>query len=285
MWTQLITWWNDNIRDRPYRPGSQIGDYEIVNVLGIGSYGIAYLATHVPTGNRVVLKQVKPSLRGTAKGEAMQEYEKQILSTLSHPQVPKCLDSFLYRNDSFLVMTYFEGPTLEELLFDHHIVVDERICMRLMRQIGELVAYLHTHGLIHRDVRIPNVIWQNNTPYLIDFGLARFIGDKPTYAADDLDAYPLEKQLKREVAPSSDLYALGHFFLFMLYSGYTANENEPERSWEEELSLSPALHQMIRRLLQLDQPYENVHEWLLELDTLLNMYDNPNHEERAEHAQ
>ncbi|GED72752.1 serine/threonine protein kinase [Brevibacillus reuszeri] len=285
MWDQFITWWNDTIRDRPYRPNTKIGDYRILNVLGIGSYGIAYLAIHTQTENHVVLKQVKPSLRGTPKGEVMQAYEQKVLSSLSHPQIPKWLSSFRYRKDSFLVMSYLEGPTLEELLFDHQIVVDEQISARLMRQIGELVAYLHNQGLIHRDVRIPNVIWQNNTPFLIDFGLARFVGDNPTYSADDLSVYSSEKQLKREVAPSSDLYALGHFFLFMLYSGYTANEHEPERSWEEELSLTPALHQMIRRLLQLDPRYDDVQEWLIDLDSYLVRFDQLKQEERAEHAQ
>ncbi|MGG1661258.1 serine/threonine protein kinase [Brevibacillus sp. NRS-1366] len=287
MWNQINTWWNETIRDKPYRPGKQVGRYQIANVLGIGSYGIAYLATDLPTDERVVLKQVKPSLRNTPKGESMQAYEQKVLSTLSHPQVPRWLDSFRYRNDSFLVMTYIEGPTLEELLFDHHLAVDELICARFMRQIGELIVHLHDHKIIHRDVRIPNVIWQNDKPFLIDFGLARFMGDKPTYTAEDLSAYPSEKQLKREVAPSSDLYAIGHFFLFMLYSGYTAKDNEPERSWEEELSLSPELHQMIRRLLQLDVAYDHVQQWLAELDAYLCRYDNQRgqQEERAEHAQ
>lgn len=287
MWNQIRTWWNETIRDKPYRPGTQVGRYRISNVLGIGSYGIAYLATQLPTGELVVLKQVKPSLRNTPKGEAMQAYEQKVLAALSHPQVPRCLGSFRHRKDSFLVMTYIEGPTLEELLFDHHLVIDELICVRLMRQLGDLVAHLHEHELIHRDVRIPNVIWQNNKPYVIDFGLARFMGDKPTYTVEDLGAYPSEKQLKREVAPSSDLYALGHFFLFMLYSGYTANDDEPERSWEEELSLSPDVHQMIRRLLQLDQPYDHVHQWLAELDAYLSRHDRfgSKEEERAEHAQ
>lgn len=272
MWDRIISWWNQTVRDRPYRPGSMVGPYQLTAVLGMGSYGIAYLANHSATGDRVVVKQVKPSLRHTPKGIAMQQYEQKVLAALSHPQIPRWLDSFTYRRDSFLVMTFMEGPTLEEALFDRSVIVDELASARLMRQIGELVAHLHERGLIHRDVRIPNVIWQNDLPYLIDFGLARFVGDKPTYAAQDMSAYPSEKQLKRKVAPSSDLYALGHFFLFLLYSGYAADEDTPERSWEEELSLSPEIHRMIRRLLRVDPAYDSVQQWLADLDSYLDNY-------------
>ncbi|MFS0553234.1 serine/threonine protein kinase [Brevibacillus sp. 179-C9.3 HS] len=270
MWIRMKSWWNETIIDRPYRRGHMAGQYQITEVLGMGSYGIAYLATHIPTSKQVVLKQVKPSLRHTPKGEAMQAYEKKVLTSLSHPQIPRCLDSFTYRQDSFMVMTYIKGPTLEDMLFDQNIVADEYTCAQWMRQIGELVAYLHDRHLIHRDVRIPNVIWKEDKPYLIDFGLARFIGDKPTYTADTLDAYPSEKQLKREVAPSSDLYALGHFFLFLLYTGYEPELDAPEKSWEEELTMPPIIRVMIRRLLQMDVPYDSVQEWLNELDTYLS---------------
>ncbi|MED4780852.1 serine/threonine protein kinase [Brevibacillus choshinensis] len=274
MWNNIVTWWNNTVRDRPYSPGRQIDRYRISKVLGMGSYGIAYLAWDLISHTQVVLKQVKPSLRHSPKGEAMQAYEQKVLAALSHPQIPRWLRSFTYKQDSFLVMTFIEGPTLEEALFEQMITIDERSAARLMKKIGEIVAHLHEHRLIHRDVRIPNVIWHDDEPYLIDFGLARFLGDSPTYAAETLSAYHSEKQLKREVAPSSDLFALGHFFLFLLYSGFTPSEDEPERSWERELSLSPAVHGMIRRLLQLDAPYPSVEAFLVDLEEFLNK---PNH--------
>jgi serine/threonine-protein kinase len=269
MWTRIKAWWNRTVRDRPYLPGSVIGAYQIEAVLGMGSYGIAYRAIHNPTGQVCVLKQVKPSLRDTPKGEAMQRYEQRVLTAVSHPQMPRCVELLRHRSDSFLVMTYMEGPTLEELLFEHGMTIDESRAAALMKQVGELVAYLHGRGIIHRDVRIPNVIWHEEKPYLIDFGLARFIGDPPACTVEDIGLYPEEKQLKRRVHPSSDLYALGHFFLFLLYSGYVPAENQPERSWEEELYLSPQIRLMLRRLLQIDQPYDSVEAWLCDLDDYL----------------
>jgi serine/threonine-protein kinase len=266
MWRKIMAWWNRTVRDQPYQPGTILHTYQVETVLGMGSYGIAYKAIHLPTGQPCVLKQVRPSLRRSPKGCAMQQYEQRVLAALDHPQMPRWLESFRHGDDSFLVMSYMEGATLEELLFEQQVRMDERSAALLMKQIGELVLYLHRLGIIHRDVRIPNVIWHDGRPCLIDFGLARFIGDPPTYSGQELDAYPEEKKLKRQVEPASDLYALGHFFLFLLYSGYVAVPGQEERSWEEELELSPPIHGMLRRLLQLDSPYASVQEWLDELD-------------------
>ncbi|EMT54034.1 MULTISPECIES: protein kinase [Brevibacillus] len=269
MWKRLVAWWNETVRDKPYPIGTRIGKYTVDRVLGMGSYGIAYLACDEVTSELIVLKQVKPSLRHSPKGEAMQAYEQRILQALCHPQMPRFMERFHFRGDSFLAMSYIEGPTLEELLFDEQAVLGEYEAARFMLRVGELVSYLHKQGIIHRDVRIPNVIWQKGTPYLIDFGLARFYGDSPTYIADDMSSYPEEKQLKRRVEPASDLYALGHFFLFLLYTGYTPPENQPERSWEEELTLQPEVSSMIRRLLHIDQGYADVDEWLHELKAFI----------------
>ncbi|MEJ8546057.1 serine/threonine protein kinase [Brevibacillus borstelensis] len=269
MWKRLVAWWNQTIRDKPYRIGTRLGHYTIDSVLGMGSYGIAYRARHDVTGELIVLKQVKPSLRRSPKGEAMQAYEQRILQALCHPQIPRFIERFHFQGNAFLAMSYIDGPTLEELLFDEQAVVGESEAARYMLQIGELVSYVHRHGIIHRDVRIPNVIWQNGTPYLIDFGLARFCGDSPTYSAADMSSYPEEKQLKRHVEPASDLYALGHFFLFLLYTGYQPGEDQPERSWEEELTLRPEVAAMIRRLLQIDRGYADVDEWLCDLKAII----------------
>ncbi|MFY0544308.1 serine/threonine protein kinase [Brevibacillus sp. H7] len=266
MWQNIKTWWRRAVLDKPYKPGKILHDYSLQAVLGMGSYGIAYKAVHQPTGQLCVLKQVRPSLRRTPKGEVLQQYEQKVLAALNHPRMPRWRETFRYRNDSFLVMSYIEGPTLEELLFDRQMSIEEAEAASLIKQVGELVVYLHERKIIHRDVRIPNVIWNDGQPHLIDFGLARFIGDSPTYSGKEIAYYPEEKQLKRQVEPASDLYALGHFFLFLLYSGYVAEPDQPERSWEEELTLTPAIRQMLRRLLQIDTPYNRAQEWLDELN-------------------
>jgi len=273
MWQKIKKWYHRTITDRPLSPGYAVGPYEIKSVLGLGSYGIAYLAADRKTGKPYVAKQVKPSLYSLEKGLALQQYEKKVLDAISHPQIPRAIEHIVNesKKQAFLIMDFIQGQTIEELLFERDKTFTEREAAQLILEIARLVEVLHNNNIIHRDVRIPNVIVEGRKPYLIDFGLARFVGDGATYIAQDMEQYPPEKQLKRAVAPSSDLYCLGHFFLFLLYSTFQPEETvaETDLSWEEELMLAPELRRMIRKLLQLDSPYQSIHEFLCDLKQYL----------------
>jgi serine/threonine-protein kinase len=261
MWKQwyqrLREWWVD----KPHKAGTLIkARYEVVRTLGMGSYGISYLVMDRTLQEERVLKQVRPSRLDSPKGRPLYEYEVSLLSSLHHPQIPRVFDSFEEKGQLYYVMSYIKGSTLEDMLFEEKASFTEREAWRIILQILMLVEYLHSKRIVHRDIRIPNVIWNEGKVYLLDFGLARYLGDSPSYFEDTGDHYWLEKKLKREVHPRSDIYALGHFMLFMLYSTYDAEEEEPERSWEEELSLAPETVRMLRRMLQFDEPYETVEE-------------------------
>jgi len=264
-WQRWMAWMKERWVDRPLPPGTIRGRYRIIRTLGLGSYGIAYLAIQLETGQEYVMKQVKPSLRQHPKGPAMQAYEWRVLNELAHPQIPRAIERFREKGDWFLVMSKVPGITLEELLFDRQSTFTAFDALLLVRRIAEIVRHLHTHGLIHRDVRIPNLLVDDGVPYLIDFGLARYLGDAPTYESADLLFYPSEKQIRRKVEPQSDLYSLGHLLLFLLYSAYEEEDTLPNRSWEEELNLSPELRRILRKLLLIDPPYPDVDAFLAEI--------------------
>lgn len=256
MWKQwrqrLKEWWLDS----PHSPGTLIKNrYMITRILGMGSYGIGYLVSDQKQKTQRVLKQVRPSRLHTPKGRGVYEYEVALLRSLDHPQMPKVFDAFEENGQLYYVMTYICGQTIEDMLFEEGAAFTEKEAWHVILRILPLITYLHERKIIHRDVRIPNVIWHNGEVYLIDFGLARYIGDSPSYLETTGDHYWVEKQLKREVHPRSDIYALGHFLLFMLYSTYEDTERQPERGWEEELTLAPATVRILRRMLQFDEPY------------------------------
>jgi serine/threonine-protein kinase len=245
--------------DRPFPEGTRLqGSYVIERVLGMGSYGITYLCRDEQAGRQVVLKQILPSKRYGSKGFPVHRYETELLAELDHPAIPKLLDRFWARGHWFFAMEYMTGRTLEDELFEDGITYSEREALALILSLLDIVEYLHSRGIVHRDIRIPNVIRNGEQLALIDFGLARRIGDPPTLIAEDLHDYAIEKRIKRTVAFSSDFYALGHFLLFLLYSTYRIeHEQAEEKSWEEELTLSPATRRLLRRMLQLDEPYES----------------------------
>ncbi|RDE31329.1 serine/threonine protein kinase [Parageobacillus thermoglucosidasius] len=248
--------------ERRYRKGHLFRQrYRIVEELGMGSYGIAYLANDLQTGRNVVVKQGRT--RRNISGALFQR-EAAILRRLQHPQIPKWYDTFVEEGIPHLVMEYKEGDTVETLIFDKGHTYTEHQSFCLLRDVLEVVAYIHAKGVVHRDLRIPNILLCDGTVFIIDFGLARFFGEPIPH----LETYVLEKQLRRETSAKSDFYALGHFTLFLLYSSYEPVTKE-EKSWEEELPLSAEARCILRKMLQIDRPYDNIAALIRDVDQLL----------------
>ncbi|OPX03253.1 serine/threonine-protein kinase [Geobacillus proteiniphilus] len=249
--------------DRPHRSGDVLsGRYEVIEELGMGSYGIAYKGRDHLTGRLVVIKQARRT-KGE-DGRRLLRREADMLARLRHPQIPMLYDRFVERGQPHLVMEYIDGETVEDRIFKLEAKYTEQEAFRLLKEVLEVVRHVHAFGIVHRDLRIPNIIWRDGTVAIIDFGLACRIGEPVDFRDDDL----LEKRLRREPHPRSDFYALGHFTLFLLYSAYEPTSDE-EKSWEEELDLSMNARRILRKMLQLDPPYDNVDELLGDVDRLL----------------
>ncbi|MED4603509.1 protein kinase [Paenibacillus validus] len=238
--------------DYPLRAGHRLqGRYEIVRFLGEGSYGLAYLSTDRQTGERVVVKQSKPSKRGL--GRKLLRREQEALLALTHPSIPKCRGLFEDGKRLFLVTDWIDGATVEDLIFEQQRGFSELESLAFIARLLPVVRFVHERGWVHLDLRIPNVMVRDGTYVLIDFGLARRIGD-----TEGLEPFSSEEEERRRLPDvKSDWYAVGHFLLFLLYSGYEAQEGQPPGEWHEELSLSMATGRLLRRLLRLDEAYES----------------------------
>ncbi|ACJ34408.1 serine/threonine protein kinase [Anoxybacillus flavithermus] len=235
---------------KPYREGTVVnGRYVIERQIGEGSYGVAYVARDEQTKELVVLKQMKRTK--TKKRRASFEREAHILKKLDHPQIPQLYDSFDVRGIPHLVMEYIDGDTIETLIFQKNKTYDEKEAFSLLADVLPIVQYMHEQNIVHRDLRIPNIVFRNGVVYILDFGLARFLHEK------NERLFTLEQRLRRSIDVKSDIYALGHFLLFLLYSAYEPKEEE-EKSWEDELLLSEEGRHVLRRMLQLDRPYASV---------------------------
>ncbi|RBW69200.1 serine/threonine protein kinase [Bacillus taeanensis] len=263
------------LQDRPLKNGTMIkGKYEIVETLGMGSYGITYLVRDTRQQNKLyVLKQTKPSRRKDEKSKLSYHYETNILGTLNHPAIPKIHENFFFKDDFYFTMEFINGNTFEDLIFHKGKTYTENEAFQILQQLLVIVKYIHNENIVHRDLRIPNIIVVKNQLHLIDFGLARYIGDKPTVHAERLSDYMIEKQLKREVTFQSDFYSLGHFLLFLLYSDYTPS-SKVERSWEEELPISKFSKEILRKMLQIKEPYHHIDELIHAVNHRLKIFDN-----------
>ncbi|WP_154989784.1 serine/threonine protein kinase [Priestia megaterium] len=239
--------------DRPFRKGTVICErYEIINVLGMGSYGITYVASDIVQQKEVVIKQLRKTKQRTPQGLKSFHYEAKLLSQLDHPQIPSLYEAVEIDEGCFLVMELIQGKTFEDLIFEEKRVYTEEKALDILLDILKVVSVIHEQGIVHRDLRIPNIIDVNGTIYVIDFGLARFLG-----AHEETSSLIEEQQFMRQTSVASDIYALGHFLLFLLYSGYEPTDKQ-EKSWEQELSLSAPIKTIIQKMLRADEAYESI---------------------------
>jgi serine/threonine protein kinase len=213
--------------------GRRIGDYRIIGRIGEGRYGVCFLAEK--NGERVILKKVKPHIFHWNKRN--NPCEIQILSQLHHPGIPRLLGVVDEKGFYGLVLEQKSGDTIEQLLFKHkHGFTNPEILIIGSQLIG-IIKYLHSEGIVHRDIRIPNVLLDGDTISLVDFGLARWV-DHKRYTKD------------------IDFSYLGDFLLYLLYSTYR-KVNHRSRPWYEELPLTSGQKLLLKRLLKIAPPYSD----------------------------
>ncbi|WP_243290768.1 protein kinase [Bacillus sp. FJAT-47783] len=242
-----------------------VGDYQISRFLGIGSYGITYVGQSHHSKEEVVIKQLRKHKRYHPKGIQSFQTEKEMLNVLDHPSIPTFLEEIKTKKHHFIIMEYKKGQTFEEKIFGQKTKYSETDAFYYLWKVLQVVKYLHSKGIVHRDLRIPNILVDGDTIHLIDFGLARRIHD----IEEQISQYEIEKRLMREIRFESDFYALGHLVLFLLYSTYEPKSNCEEQSWEKELVLTSQARYIIRKLLMIEQPYQNIHQVIYDVQSML----------------
>jgi serine/threonine-protein kinase len=250
----------------PFKHGTILKNrYKIVAFIGKGSYGLVYRAFDQQTGQIVVVKQARN--RKKKEREGLLQRVADVLSSLTHPSIPAWIDFFYENRKSFLVMDWMQGENVEDLIFRDRKQYSEEESLQLLLCVLNVVHYLHEHQIIHRDLRIPNVLINEQEVFIIDLGLAIQFGEKINDTL--LNSMSLEKRLYREPSVTSDFYALGHFLLFLLYSSYDQTSSK-EQSWEEELSIHSDTKKLIKKLLKVDNNYQDVNEITSDIQTIIN---------------
>lgn len=185
--TLTITAGDSTMRELP--PGTQVGRYKILEVLGVGGMAIVYRARDPYLSRDVALKLLHEHRR--LLPQASHDYgrllrEAQALAKLSHPNVVAAFDVGAHDGAVFLAMELVEGETLRAWL-DHSRPLHEIVQVLLGAARG--LAAAHDAGVLHRDFTPRNVVVSPaGTAHVVDFGLAR---DTPTalhHGGDDKDA-------------------------------------------------------------------------------------------------
>ncbi|MFP3917097.1 protein kinase [Lysinibacillus telephonicus] len=231
-------------------------DYHFIEQLGVGSYGIAYLIEESKSQKKYVLKRMKLKHRNNKKLRHKFQQEITMLKEMGLPRVPSVISHGELYDTPFYIMDYIDGQTFEQAIFRTGKSFSVEQSLNITKELLEIVVDFHKKGIVHRDLRIPNILLKEDALHIIDFGLAAYIKENV-----DLEKIDNPKKLENHI---SDLYFIGHFLLFLLYSNFTPSERK-ERSWQEELQLPPEVENYIERLLLIRPAFSSAEEALAAL--------------------
>ena len=223
-------------------PGTRLKErYLLGRVLGVGGFGITYLAFDPASGRLCALKEYFPrawavrdnatnSLMPTTEGQ-QEVYrhgrdvfinEAKILQGLyANPHVVNVLDFFYDNKTAYMVMEYIQGQTINVYMKKKKHTVSIRMANQMLREIGEALEQIHQNMLLHRDISPDNIMITPNGQFkLIDFGATRTyalsnplsmsIFVKPGFA-------PIEQYSRTgHQGPWTDIYALCATYYYMV---------------------------------------------------------------------
>ena len=155
-------------------PGSRLGPYEIVSLLGVGGMGEVYRATDSNLKRSVAIKVLPASVAGDADRLARFRREAEVLATLNHPGIGAIYGLEKAPDFTALVMELVEGEDLARRISRGPIPIDE--ALPIARQIAEALEAAHEQGIVHRDLKPANIkLRADGTVKVIDFGLAKAV--------------------------------------------------------------------------------------------------------------
>src|SRR5262245_42490316 len=139
----------------PLGPGTRVGSYEIVSVLGEGGMGQVWRARDTKLGRDVAIKVLPASLTDDPDRLARFSREAQVLAALNHPNIASIYHVEETPDGSALVMELVEGEDLSQRIARGPIPIDE--ALPIARQIAEALEAAHEQGIVHRDLKPANI--------------------------------------------------------------------------------------------------------------------------------
>ncbi|MGB3637671.1 MAG: protein kinase [Rivularia sp. (in: cyanobacteria)] len=244
--------------------------YQVIQVLGAGGFGETFLAedTHLPSRRRCVIKQLKPLADDPKTYQKVQQLFEREATTLEFlgegsEQIPNLFAYFSENGLFYLVQEWIQGQTLTNIV-ETNGCLNEQAVKDILISLLPVLEYVHSKGIIHRDIKPDNIILRNsnNKPVLIDFGAVKatirtVINSKgnPTQSmVIGTPGYmPIEQVLGRAVF-ATDIYSLGLTAIYLLTGKHPQElETNPETGkivWENDAQgISTSLKTVLNRAI------------------------------------
>ncbi|MBD2607009.1 serine/threonine protein kinase [Scytonema hofmannii FACHB-248] len=245
--------------------------YRIINMLGSGGFCETFLAedTQMPSGRTCVIKQLKPINNDPHIHQLVQkrfQREAAILEELGgvSKQIPTLYAYFQEDNQFYLVQEWISGQTLSQKVKQSGCLRESEV-RSILISLLEVLEYVHSKGIIHRDIKPDNIILRSsdNKPVLIDFGAVRETMATVVNSEGNISSsmvvgttgfMPNEQAAGRPVF-ASDLYTLGLTTIYLL-TGKTPEQlatdsYTSENIWDREI-VSPSFAGVLDKAIRFD---------------------------------
>jgi TolB-like protein/tetratricopeptide (TPR) repeat protein len=212
----------------PLKPGTRIGQYEVLEPIGSGGMGDVYRARDTKLDRFVALKIVLDTAAGRTGDRVLREAR--AASALNHPSICTVYEAGEFDGQAYLAMEYIAGQPLGSLIPSAGFAPADVV--KYGAQIADALAHAHEHGVIHRDLKGANVVvTPQGRAKVLDFGIAR--REAPVGAVAGATTAPLTETSRisgtlaymapellsdRAADARSDIWALG-VLLYEMASG------------------------------------------------------------------
>jgi serine/threonine protein kinase/DNA-binding CsgD family transcriptional regulator len=212
--------------------GTQLGPYELLEVLGEGGMATVYRAYQPSMDRPVAVKIIHQEVIQDPTGLERFQREARLIAKLEHAHILPVYDYDGTHRPPYIVMRYLAGGTLRDVLARQTVSIKDAV--QLLCQVAAAVDYAHDQCVVHRDIKTSNILIDNQgEAYLADFGIAHVIGlaggleaaqagtvlGTPSYMAP-------EQIAGQPVSQATDIYALA-MVLFEILTGHLPDESRP----------------------------------------------------------
>jgi eukaryotic-like serine/threonine-protein kinase len=196
--------------------------YQIIRELGRGATGKVYLADDPFAKRQVAIKVAFPEALTTEDGPAYKSMflnEASLAGKLQHPHIVQIYDAVVEEKFSYIVMEYVEGGTLEQFTQPQNLLDTSQVVEVIFKCVRAL-AYAHSLGLTHRDIKPGNILVSDGTNIKVaDFGAAiNKVADRTIVSQVGSPAFMAPEVITGSAQAShvSDIYALGVVMYYLL---------------------------------------------------------------------
>jgi eukaryotic-like serine/threonine-protein kinase len=257
------------------RVGQQLGNYQLIHLLGEGGFAEVYLGEHIHLGTQAAIKVLHTQLASDDMNRFRAEAH--TIAHLIHPHIVRVLEFGVEGKTPFLVMDYAPHGTLRQR-HPKGVPLPLSTIGTYVKEIAEALQYAHDEKVIHRDIKPENMLLGRRYDILLsDFGIALVAQSSRYQSAQEMAgtmAYMAPEQIQGKPRPASDQYSLG-IVVYEWLSGdrpFHGSLNElvgqhltvPPPSFQERvLTIPPNVEQVVLKALAKDphQRFARVQEF------------------------